>query len=59
MVFSPNSILRGERAGAKRGTCLSRLLNGYSDASKKTRAAEAALIPWIEFGPENALEGEM
>lgn len=26
---------------------------------KKTRAAEAALIPWIEFGPENGLEAEM
>jgi hypothetical protein len=28
-------------------------------APQKTRAAEAALMPWIEFGPENVLEGEM
>jgi len=27
--------------------------------AQKTRAAEAALIPWIEFGPGNGLEREM
>lgn len=27
--------------------------------AEKRRAAEAALIPSIEFGPENGLEGEM
>ena len=28
-------------------------------APQKTRAAEAALIPWIGVGPEHGLEGEM
>jgi len=28
-------------------------------ASQKTRAAEAALMPCIELGPENSLEREM
>src|SRR5882762_11124148 len=43
--------------GGKRGTRRPPLIN--RPVPPTTRAAEAALIPWIEFGPENVLEGEM